>query len=198
MDLNLLKEKYRHKRQVEMSDIELALKAVPFLVREVERLETELESQKGRITHLSGMLNKRPPTSRKGQKGQAAWEVRIDEEKNRLYMSLSGFFDYHSAKEASNTIISTLVNLRQNADAINDLEGLTGFEQRSIFHIRKIIYTLDYVGVKRMVRIMNEDPGLAVYLKQIYSTEAGLQISTAPSVKDAEIMLDQSRQFLKA
>ncbi|MFH0725882.1 MAG: hypothetical protein V2B19_05960 [Pseudomonadota bacterium] len=197
MDLNLLKEKFKHKRKAELSDLDLALTAVPFLVREVERLEAELENNKSRIAHLSSLLNKRPPTSRKGKRGEGTWEVRIDEDKNRLYMSLSGFFNYQSAKEASNTIISLLTSLRENGDAINDLRELKGFDQRALFHIRKVFYTLDYVGVKRVVRVMRDDPQLLSHLNPIYSSEAGYQMSVAKSVEDAEAILDQSRQFLK-
>jgi hypothetical protein len=197
MDLNLLKEKFRHKRKVELSDLDLALTAVPFLVREVERLEAELENNKSRIAHLSSLLNKRPPTSRKGKRGEGMWEARIDEDKNRLYMSLSGFFDYQSAKEASNIIISMLTSLRENGDAVNDLRELKGFDQRAVFHIRKVIYTLDYVGVKRVVRIMKDDPQMLSQLDHIYSSEAGYQLSVAKSVEDAEAILDRSRQFLK-
>jgi hypothetical protein len=197
MDLNLLKEKFRHKRKVELADLDLALNAVPFLVREMERLEAELESHKSRIAHLSSLLNKRPPASKKGKRGEGAWEVRIDEDKNRLYMSLSGYFNYQSAKEASNTIISTLTNLRENADAINDLRELKGFDPRAVFHIRKLVYTLDYVGVKRVVRIMKDDPQLLSHLNSVYSGEASYQMSMAKSLEDAEAILDRSRQFLK-
>jgi hypothetical protein len=198
MDLNLLKEKFKHKQKAELSDIDLALNAVPFLVREVERLEVELESNKSRITQLSSMLNKRAPTSKKGKKGQGVWEVRVDEDKNRLFMTLSGIFDYQSAKEASNTIISVLANLRENADAVHDLRGLKGFDQRAVFHFRKIIYTLDYVGVKRVVRIVSDAPQLLSHLKKIYSNEVDCQMSAAKSLEDAEAFLDRSRQFLKA
>ena len=198
MELNLLKEKFRHKQKAELSDIDLALTAVPFLVREVERLEAELESHKSRITHLSNMLNKRPPTSKKGKKGQGAWEAYVDEDKNRLFMTLSGIFDYQSAKEASNAIISVLANLRENADAIHDLRGLKGVDQRAVFHFRKVIYTLDYVGVKRVVRVMSDAPQLIPHLKKIYANEADYQMSAAISLEDAEAILDRSRQFLKA
>jgi hypothetical protein len=198
MELDLLKEKFRHKRKAELSDLDLVLNAVPFLVREVERLEAELENRTNRIAHLSSLLNKRPPTSKKGKKGGGEWEVRIDEDKNRLYMSLSGFFTSQSAKEASNIIISMLANLRENADAISDLRELKEFDQRAVFHIRKVFYTLDYVGVKRVVWIMKEDPQLLSQLKHIYSSEAGYQMSVAKSLEDAEAILEHSRQFLKA
>lgn len=197
MDLNLLKEKFRHKRKVELSDIDLALTAVPFLVREVDRLEAELESDKRRIAHLSSLLSKRPPASKTGKKGQGAWEVRVDEDKNRLYMSLSGFLNYQSAKEASNAIISVIANLRENADAVSDLRELKGFDQRAVFHIRKIAYTLDYVGVKRVIQIMSDDPQLATQLRKIYSHEGEYKMSEAKSPEDAEAFLDSSRQFLK-
>ena len=133
MDLNALKKQFRHKQKAELSDIDTALKAVPFLIREIERLENQLAQYKSRLTLLSSQINKRFPLTKQGKKGEGEWEIRIDEEKNRLYIKLSGFFDYQAAKIASNTIVSMMSALLENADAVNDLSELKGFDKRAIF-----------------------------------------------------------------
>ena len=58
MDLAALKSKYRHKTAVDLKDFDTALSAVPFLVREVERLEGELAEREKRIAHLQSMLQR--------------------------------------------------------------------------------------------------------------------------------------------
>jgi hypothetical protein len=54
------------------------------------------------------------------------------------------------------------------------------------------------VGVKRVVRIMDNDPQMESHLKKIYTNEADCQMSAAMTIEDAEAILDRSRQFLKA
>jgi hypothetical protein len=198
MDIEALKNHFRHKRKADLSEIDLALKAVPFLVREIERLEKELQDAKDRIGQLNVLLNKRPALSREGSRGEGSWNVRVDEGKNRLYLTLSGHFDYQSGKVASNSIIAVLSNLRENADAVNDLRELKGVDRRAMFHLRKIIYTLDYVGVRRIIRLLNTDEELLNVLKAIYPKQADYQMSIAKSVEEADAILDSSRKFLKA
>lgn len=198
MDIEKLKKQYRHKRKLDYADIDTALRAVPFLLREFEKLEEELKYQKGRIAHLNAALNKQPSLEKKGEKGKGQWVIRIDEEKNRLYLKLSGYFDYQAAKVASYQITSVISNLRANADAINDLSDLKGFEKRAVFHIRKIIHTLDYVGVNRVVRITDPGSKISTILDRLYQDEKSYTVSQAGSLQEADSILDQGGQFLKA
>jgi hypothetical protein len=121
----------------------------------------------------------------------------VDDEKNRVYLSLSGRFDYQSGKVASNSIIAILGNLREGADAVNDLRGLKGFDRRALFHLRKILYTFDYVGVRRVVQLLGQTDDLRNALRAIHPKEPHFQISTAKSVEEAEDILDSSRKFLR-
>ena len=68
MDLAALKSKYRHKTAVDLKDFDTALSAVPFLVREVERLEIEVAEREKRITHLQTQLKGRTPVRPGGEK----------------------------------------------------------------------------------------------------------------------------------
>lgn len=198
MDIETLKKQYRHKRKLDYADIDTALKAVPFLVREIEKLEEEIKHQKERVAHLKSAMNKQPQLEKIGKKGKAQWAVRIDEEKNRLYMKLSGYFDYQSAKVASSHVTSVISNLRSEADAVNDLSELKGFDKRAVFHIRKVIHTLDYVGVKRVVRIAHPDSKISSVLDRLYQDEKSYVVSQAGSIKEADSILEKGRQFLKA
>jgi hypothetical protein len=197
MDIEELKNRFRHKRKADLSEIDLALKAVPFLLREVERLEMELKDSRDRIGQLNLLLNKPTALAREGKRGDGSWKVRVDDEKNRVYLSLSGRFDYQAGKVASNSIIAILGNLREGADAVNDLRGLKGFDRRALFHLRKILYTFDYVGVRRVVQLLGQTDDLRNALRAIHPKEPHFQISTAKSVEEAEDILDSSRKFLR-
>lgn len=57
LDIELLKNKFRHKAEADVKDINLAIKAAPFLVKEVIRLEEELELKEKMIERLKKKLS---------------------------------------------------------------------------------------------------------------------------------------------
>ena len=61
MDLNEIKEKFRHKTRADLQDVDLALRAVPVLVREIERLEKLLNESEKKYNHLSDLFGKKRP-----------------------------------------------------------------------------------------------------------------------------------------
>lgn len=200
MNLEELKAKFRHKTSVDMKDVDLALKAVPYLVRELENLERRLQESEKKYEHLADLVNKkRPPLAKEGQRGKARWKVRADEEKNRLYVELAGTFDNRSAKLASSSIIAILPNLRESFEVINDIRELeTVADKRTLFHIRKVMYHLTQVGVGKTVRVISPDKGSMNGIFDAGAKEAGLKTVKADSIENAEAMLESVGKFLKA
>jgi hypothetical protein len=197
MDLDALKAKFRHKTTVDLKDIDIALSAVPFLVREVERLERELGERDKRIAHMQSQLQRRIPLSKVGKRGSSEWETRVDEDANRLYIRLAGGFDYASAKAASNAILQVLPNIRKGFDVINDISGLgPEFPPKALFHLRKVMYNLKKTGAARVVRIAPKAPAMTLLFDQA-AQSAGFQVHTAGNLAEAEALLYRSSQFLK-
>jgi len=155
MNLDELKAKFRNKASVDIKDTGLAMRAVPILVRALEELEVKFVELEKRNNHLNSLVNKkRPPLEKKGKKENAEWMVRADEEKNRVYMELSGKFNYKCAKLASNAILTVQSALREGFDVINDISKKgTVFDKRSSFHIRKIIYNMQQAGMGKFVNV---------------------------------------------
>ncbi len=199
MDLDELKKKFRHKASVDLKDIDIALKAVPFLIREFERMEGQIKDYEQRIAHLSDLLNKkRPPLERKGEKGEAKWETRVDEENNRLYIKLTGKFTYKSAKMASNSILAILSNLRDGFDVIDDISEMDPkVNKRLMFHLKKVKYTLEQLEISRVIRIINPEAETLAGLFDSGAKEKGYQVYKVESVKDAESILENVGRFLK-
>lgn len=195
MDLSDIKTRFRHRAKANLTDIDIVLEALPMLVREVERLESEVAEAEKRIAHLS---RKQPPLFKKGRKGAAKWDVRVDENKNRLYLYLSGRFDLNGAKLASNHIISISFNLREGFDLINDVTELTlTLDKKVIFHIRKVIYHLEQAGLRRSVRVVAPDNQNTSHLFAKMLPD-GVISETAQSLEEAESMLENARRFLKS
>lgn len=197
MNLQELKDKFRHKTKADLSDIDTALQAVPFLVRKIEELETELAECEKRFQHLASQRIKQRSLSSKGKKDGVEWEADLDEKKNRLVMRFSGEMNPKIAKLASNSLSPVLSNIRQGCNVINDVSSLGGISNRVMFHFRKILYTLDMMGVERVIHVA--PPGDASLLKAFRdaSDSLGYQVITVSSIEEAESILEKSVRFLK-
>jgi hypothetical protein len=198
MDLQELKNKFKHKTKADISDIDIALNAVPFLVRKVDALEAELDEYEKRVRHLEKRLNKQRPHSFKGSKNGLTWNANLDDKKNRIALLFSGAITHRTAKLASNSIHPVFSNMREGCNAIIEISRLSGFNNRVMFHFRKILYTLDLMGAQKVIFILPPDdtPIKEAFLN--ISENLGYQVFTALSVEEADSVLEQSSQFLKA
>ena len=197
MDLQELKDKFRHKTKADLSDIDTALQALPFLIRKIEELETELAECEKRYQHLSSQRNKQRSLSSKGKKDGVEWEVDLDEKKNRLFMRFSGEMNPKIAKFSSNSLSPVLSNIRNGCNVINDISSLSGINSRVMFHFRKILYTLDMMGVERVIHIPPPEDSSVLYAFRSASDSLGYQVITAHSIEEAESILEKSTRFLK-
>ncbi len=198
MDLDEIKAKFKHKTSVDIKDLDYALKAVPFMIHEIERLEGQEKELENRLQHYSSLMKKRPPLVKRGKRGGSSWEVRVDETTNRLYLSFSGTFDYRCGKSFSNCLVTVLPNLREDFDVVNDISKISGdYDKRSIFHIKKISFNLNQAKARRVVRVENlEFPEISeVFDIQIANSK--VQMNTVATVEEAESVLGNVVKFLK-
>ncbi|MBF0118155.1 MAG: hypothetical protein HQK79_04915 [Desulfobacterales bacterium] len=199
MDLEEIKKKFRNKSRADVTELDMVLKALPFLVREIERLESELKNRDDQLAHLSLQVKQRPPLNIKGKKGEAKWESWIDEEKNRLYIKFSGKFDYNSAKSASNNILFIISNIRGDFDLVVDLSKMSSeYSKKVLFHINKVMYTLNKIGIKRIIRVLSSE---SVQMPGFFDDKSKIgefKLFTASSIQEADSTIDNlSSKFLK-
>ncbi len=200
MDLNEIKNKFRNKSRVDLQDVDLALRAVPVLVREIERLEAELVEAEKKYNHIADLFGKkRPPLEREGKKGNSKWRVWLDESSNRLYIELSGSIDYRFSKQASNGILSVSPNLREGFNVIIDIAKLTHLEDRRvIFQLRKVYYNLKYGGAGKVVRVINSDAREVNGIFETSEKDVELSVHLVDSMEKAESTIENLGKFLKA
>ena len=199
MNIEELKAKFLQKSVADIKDVDIALRAAPFLIREVVRLEAELKEAEERIKHISSQFKKQPPTTKKGKKGNAEWEIKLDEKKNRVYVTLSGQFDHRSGKAATNQLNMVVENIRKNFDVVIDITQLTpDVGSRVNFHLRKALYILQQMGVKSVVTVTDTKSDQSVI--SIFSDrgkEPAFKSFTSGSLRDADLSLDNEGKFLK-
>ena len=200
MDLDLLKERFRTKAEADVRDIDLVMKATPFLVREVIRLEEELQRSEAELVHLKAQFGKKAPTVRRGRKNQAVWQVGIDEHHNRLLIRVEGVLDKSSAKSFSNMILLVAKQLRADFDVITDMRKLTfTADNRIRFHFRKTFYSLQQMQMRRSIRVVDETGRVPAFLiedvKQFGAAPGSIHL--ARSLKEACFILDNFQRHLK-
>ncbi len=192
MDLSLIKSKFKDKANNDIKDLDLALDAVPFLVREIDRLNDEIKKVAKMYNHLVSLKDKRPPLEKKGKRGSAEWEVFVNEEKKRVFIKLVGKFDSIAAKAASNSIITIFTNIASKVDVINDTSMLNQqIDKRALFHMNKIFYNLEMLKVPKLVNIMQTDTSNLSILLTSKMKKAGCIIYTTDTIEKAEVILDQ-------
>lgn len=200
MDLEDLKARFKTKMRADLKDIDIVLKATPFLCREVCRLEEELEAYDKRIQFLTEQLSRRmPPMQKEGERKGCKWKAEVDGKHNTLTVFLSGEFDYRTAKVATNQIIETLPHLQHDCGIIFDVQGISpGSDKKLIFHLRKTMHHLRQIGIKRLIYIPNKDISPIGFVFEEYSEKDNFKVHTSPTVEEAREALMNVERFLKA
>jgi len=167
---------------------------IPALLQRLGDLEKELEEYKQWNEHLQSKLKTRT-LEKEGKKGRAAWHVRLDEKINRIYLTLSGNFTYPTARTATMHIMTVLSHSRAGFDIIADISDLLpSLEKRAIFHVKKMLYNMRYLGLKRAVLIRNQEaPQVSeAFENQVESVYGSSSIvPTFNDVSDAENFLNR-------
>ncbi|MCB9493901.1 MAG: hypothetical protein H6681_00470 [Desulfobacteraceae bacterium] len=158
MDLELLKSKFRHRAEADVKDINLAIKAVPFLVKEVIRLEEELDTKNKLIERLKKKIKKQPPLIHKGEKDSFNWIIKVNEETNTILIQFNGVPNKSGAKICSNAVLTLSENLEPGFSVISDMRKLdtSAINQRMLFYFRKVHYLFLRNNVKYIIRVVPE------------------------------------------
>jgi hypothetical protein len=159
LDLEQLKTKFRHKHEVDVKDINIAIKAVPFLVKEIIKLEEDIESRDRTITRLKKKIKRQPPSVQKGQKDKFSWVLKADEDSNTLFIQFTGIPNKSGAKICSNAVINLSENLETDFSVISDLRKLETeyITTRMLFYFRKVHYLFLRMKVKYIIRVVSEE-----------------------------------------
>ncbi|MCJ7772951.1 MAG: hypothetical protein MUP22_07445 [Desulfobacterales bacterium] len=122
--------------------------------------------------------------------------IKANIEKNRLYMTLKGFFNVEEVTDAADKTIEEVKKLQTGFDIINDIREFIPGTEIVMRHIQRAQEFNKERGVKRIVRIVKEsDKGAAkitkVQFRKSQEKIEGYEAIEAPSVEEAERMLDE-------
>src|SRR5262249_19045495 len=118
-------------------------------------------------------------------------EARADLVRNRLYMRLTGFMAEADARKAADAVIAEMQKLRPGFAIINDIRELKPVSPEASDQLKRTQEAAVKLGYSRAIRVVGDQ--LITHLQWTRTLKAahGHEIETAPTVDEAERMLER-------
>jgi len=118
--------------------------------------------------------------------------IRIDPEKNRLYLTFEGSFEYREAKQAAEDLLEQIKSLKPGFDVITDISKLESSSVEAGEILIKGHESLAELGMNRIVRVVGKQIENVVGKVQVelISKTHGISAENADSIMEAEYLLD--------
>jgi len=119
------------------------------------------------------------------------YEVKADTEKNVLCLRLSGFANTNEINSGIKAIIYEANKLSKGFDLINDISEFFPTAKKDTELIKELQSELIKIGLRKVVRIVNQSVIANMQLKQVAS-EVGYTALTANNKEEAYIVLGKN------
>jgi hypothetical protein len=121
------------------------------------------------------------------------YTVRANVPKNRLYVTLVGFFHYEEMKECTDKTIEESQKLKPGFDVITDISRFKAVDQKTLEEVTRGQVYFKQSGVRHAIRVCG-----AAVLTGIQFARAGKAVNYVPAtvatMADAERYLDAQAQ----
>ncbi len=124
------------------------------------------------------------------------FEVKVNYHKNRLYIKLAKM-ENGEAEKAANEVINSVVRLRKGFTVINDISDFIPVDESDQEYITKAQKHVLQAGVSRVVRVVGDTIFGQMQMNR-KSREVGYTADTFPSLREAEKVLDLSKEVALA
>jgi prolyl oligopeptidase PreP (S9A serine peptidase family) len=121
------------------------------------------------------------------------WNVRIDETKNRLYLTVEGQLSVAEAEKAADAVIEKSGQLDPGFDEVMDMKTFRPTEQEALEHIERGKRGLVENDVGAVCRVVSESTTGQMQFDRAGEGEEDYPVAKADSVEQAETLLDQRR-----
>jgi hypothetical protein len=122
------------------------------------------------------------------------WDVTLDRDANRLYLTLDGFLDEDAAAAAADATIAGAKELDDGFELINDLSEFQPGDQAAMKHIERGKAGIAANGVDAVVRVVAESTTGQMQFDRAGEDKETYELAMADSVETAERLLDERRQ----
>ena len=115
--------------------------------------------------------------------------IRLDEAKNRMYLTLTGLMTDEETKVAADAAIEGFKKLKPGFCVINDISKFRPLTKEGVAHVKRAGEAAAALKMRATVRIVGISP-TALQQFQRAAKEGAYTAYTAQSMEEAEAMLD--------
>ena len=117
------------------------------------------------------------------------YNIKADIEKNRLYCTLSGFFENKDMKECSDKTIEECKKLKPGFDVITDISEFKAVGQDTVDEVKRAQAFFKEHGVRRGIRVAGKATLTAIQFNRVGKT-VDYTTDTVETLAEAERILD--------
>jgi len=121
------------------------------------------------------------------------YDIEIDREANRLYLTLEGLLDDATAEAHVADMLDAAEDLEPGFDMVNDISEFTPMTEGATATIEEGKRGLTEKGVSAVVRVTGESVVGKMQFDRVGDGEEGYHVAMAETVDEAEDLLDQFR-----
>ncbi|MGA2082537.1 MAG: hypothetical protein ABSH53_18260 [Holophaga sp.] len=116
------------------------------------------------------------------------FQVAVNPEKNRLYVTLEGHLDPAERKEAAKAFLAAISELRPGFDIVHDMTGLHPTDPEGLKELVRIQAAAKIKGVRTVIRVV-KIPLVRLQFERV-ALETGWVYETAATLQEADQRLD--------
>lgn len=117
--------------------------------------------------------------------------ILVNNQKNRLYLKLSGNVDYRESRDVLEIVIKELENLRPGFDVISNLCGYMPISRTADTTLSSALKTVKEHGIRRTIRIVEDRNYSNGFGIKLLENDAGINdYETVYTLDEAEEILE--------
>jgi hypothetical protein len=120
------------------------------------------------------------------------YQIKINESKNRLYITLSGFFSLEEMKKCSDETIAMTRKLKRGFDVITDISQFKPATPEATKEIERVQSFFKAFGVRRGVRVVGGNVLSGMQFKRTGGI-AGYDSTNVATLAEAEKLLESHK-----
>jgi hypothetical protein len=120
------------------------------------------------------------------------YKLRIDASKNRLYVTMVGFFSVEEMKKWSNETIATAMKMKRGYDVITDISQFKPTTPEGTKEIERVQVHFKTSGVRLGVQVVGESVLSGLQFKRM-SVISGYDPTNVETLAEAEKLLDSQK-----
>jgi hypothetical protein len=120
------------------------------------------------------------------------YKFKIDLSKNRLYITMAGFFNFEEMKKWAEETVSTAKKLQRGFDVITDISQFKPTTPEGTKEIERVQSFFKISGVRRGVQVVGENVLAGLQFKRM-SVLSGYDPTNVDTLAEAEKLLDRRK-----